>query len=252
MEPTTDWNPDRYDGGHAFVWEAGTSLVRLLGAKPGERVVDLGCGTGHLAAEIAATGVEVIGIDAAPAMIERARALHPGVRFEVADVRDLDLGEPFDAAFSNATLHWVVEADRAARSIRQALKRGGRFVAELGGRGNVATIVQALGHAARSAGLGAFLPAWYFPSLAEYAALLERHGFEVSSAALFDRPTPLQGEGGMRDWVAMFAGGLLDRVSAEDRDAFLTGVESATHPVLFRDGVWVADYRRLRIVARAV
>jgi hypothetical protein len=85
--------------------------------------------------------------------------------------------------------------------------------------------------------------------VAEYAGLLEAAGLEVTFATLFDRPTPLEGEHGLRDWLKMFAGSVLAAVPAERRAEFLRAVENAARPELFRDGVWFADYRRLRVVA---
>ncbi len=130
------------------------------------------------------------------------------------------------------------------------LAPGGRFVAEFGGRGNVAAIVSAADAASRAIGLGAWENPWYFPSIGEYAPLLEGAGLEVAQAALFDRPTPLEGDDGLRNWVAMFARDLVGRVPPDDREAFFRRVEDAARASLHRDGTWFADYRRLRVVAR--
>ena len=227
-------------------------MIDLLAPRPGERILDLGCGTGHLTAKIAETGAEVVGIDASSAMVEEARRLYPHIRFEVADARDFAFDEPFDAVFSNAVLHWVKEPEKAIACVRNALKPGGRFVAEFGGRGNVRTIVSALDAASRAIGLGAWEHPWYYPGIGEYAPLLERSGLEVTHAFLFDRPTPLEGEEGLRHWVEMFVGGLVGRVPPADQEGFFRHVEEGARPTLYRDGQWFADYRRLRIVARRV
>jgi trans-aconitate 2-methyltransferase len=248
----TRWDTGLYDEKHAFVWRHGASVVELLAPRAGERILDLGSGTGHLTARIAEAGAEVVGIDASSEMVAEARRLYPRLRFEVADARDFNFPEPFDAVFSNAVLHWIQEPERAIACVRRALRPAGRFVAEFGGRGNVRAIVAALAGAAGSIGLETWEHPWYFPGIAEYAGLLERAGLEVTDAALFDRPTPLEGEEGMRHWVAMFAGALLDRVPPDDREGFFGRVEEALRPSLHRDGGWFADYRRLRIVARRV
>jgi SAM-dependent methyltransferase len=146
-------------------------------------------------------------------------------------------------------LHWINEPAAVIRGVRDALKPGGRFVAEFGGRGNVRAVVAALQAAAGAVGVTAAEPRWYFPGVGEYATLLEAAGLEVRFATLFDRPTLLAGEGGLRDWVRMFARGALDAVPAERQDDFLRAVEEAARPALFRDGIWSADYRRLRVVA---
>jgi trans-aconitate 2-methyltransferase len=243
------WDARLYDAKHGFVWKHGSALLEFLTPQPGERILDLGCGTGHLTAQIATAGAEVLGIDSAAPMIDQARRTYPHLHFEVADARALTLAGSFDAVFSNAVLHWITEPARVIEGVRRALKPGGRFVAEFGGRGNVQAIVAALDRATQATNGGRFENPWYFPSIAEYATLLERGGLEVTYAVLFDRPTPLEGEAGMRHWVEMFANDLLTRVAADQREEFLKKVEEELRPVLYRDGTWRADYRRLRVVA---
>lgn len=128
------WDPALYDNKHGFVWKSGADLVARLSPQQGERIVDLGCGTGHLTAQMAASGAEVVGLDADPEMIAQARANYPDLRFEIADARDFHLPAPFDAVFSNAALHWVTEPERPIACIARALKPGGRFIAEFGER----------------------------------------------------------------------------------------------------------------------
>ncbi len=248
--PSPDWDSELYDRKHAFVWKYGESLLDLLAPNPGERVLDLGCGTGHLTAKIAAVGATALGLDSSPAMIEQARQTYPQLHFELADARSFTVSEPCDAVFSNAVLHWIKEPAQVIAAVHRALRPGGRFVAEFGGRGNVRTISAALQEATQHLlGEPAEHP-WYYPGIAEYATLLERGGLEVTYAVLFDRPTPLEGEAGMRHWVEMFGKHFLGRVPAGRRDDFLRQVEERTRPTLYRDGQWYADYRRLRVVAR--
>jgi trans-aconitate 2-methyltransferase len=244
------WDADLYDRSHSFVWKHGAALLDLLAPQPGERVLDLGCGTGHLTAQLAAAGAAVLGIDSAPAMIEQARRAYPALRFEVADARDFAFQQPFDAVFSNAALHWVRPPETVIACVRRALKPGGRFVAEFGGKGNVQAIAAALADAARAVGVAPPESPWYFPGIGEYASLLEAGGLEVTFALLFDRPTALEGEQGMRRWVEMFGSWALAAVPAERREEFLRAVEDRLRPPLYQDGTWYADYRRLRVLAR--
>lgn len=247
------WDARLYDDKHAFVWKHGASVVELLEPKPGERILDLGCGTGHLTAQLAAAGVDVVGIDQDPAMIDEAKRNFPALRFEQADAREFAFTEPFDAVFSNAVLHWVRPPEAAIRCIHRALKPGGRFVAEFGGQGNVGRIVAALrGTIGQFAGEGAekLLPNWYYPSVAEYTGLLEAAGMETTTALLFPRLTKLEGAEGLRNWVAMFVRDAVAAVPSERREALFTALEDRLRGELLCDGVWYADYRRLRIVAR--
>lgn len=249
---TTSWNAASYDTHNAFVWQFGAGVVDLLAPQPGETIIDLGCGTGHLTAQIAQAGAHVMGLDASPEMVAQARRNYPDLRFQVADARDFQVDAPVDAVFSNATLHWVRPPEPAIACIYRALKPGGRFVAELGGKGNIETLVSTLYASLRAVGYATpeKLNPWYFPSLGEYARLLEQAEFRVAFAAHFDRPTQLDnGAGGMRQWLEMFAGPFLDVVPGERRDEVIERVERAVQRRLWRDGVWTVDYKRLRIVA---
>ncbi len=251
-QPPSQWNPDLYQSGHSFVWKLGRDLVALLAPQPGERILDVGCGTGQLTAEIAGSGALVLGIDNAASMVQQARRNFPELHFEQADVTALPFHAEFDAVFSNAALHWVRDADAAAAAISRALKAGGRFVAEFGGRGNAGTLVQAVYEGLESLGVHdpERLSPWYYPSIGEYAALLERHGLEVAFAALFDRPTPLEGgESALRNWLAMFGGCFTGALPPEQRECFLQRVEERAASRLRPNGIWTVDYRRLRVRA---
>jgi trans-aconitate methyltransferase len=181
-------------------------------------------------------------------MLEQARAAYPGLQFIQGDARDFSFAEPFNAIFSNAVLHWIRPPEAVIRCVRDALRPDGRFTAEFGGRGNVQRILAVLGETAERMGIAPLLPESYFPSLSEYATLLEAAGLEVRSAVLFDRPTPLEGADGLRNWVKMFRGMTLEALPAERREEYLLAVEAAARPELFREGGWFADYRRLRVV----
>ncbi|KAM3095193.1 class I SAM-dependent methyltransferase, partial [Phormidesmis sp. 146-12] len=144
--PRNQWNANLYESRHAFVWQSGESLIELLSPQPGERILDLGCGTGQLTQQIA-THAQVVGIDRSPTMIETAQHNYPGLKFLVADAQNFQVDRPFDAVFSNAVLHWISNPDSVIQSVYYALRSGGRFVAEFGGKGNVQAIVRALYHA---------------------------------------------------------------------------------------------------------
>jgi trans-aconitate methyltransferase len=248
--PSNDWNPSLYDQKHAFVFEYGKDLISLLQPQPGETILDLGCGTGHLTKAIAASGARVIGIDNSAKMIETARNTYPEIEFLVADARDFSFPFPFDAIFSNAALHWIPEAEQVVQCIAASLKTDGRLVAEFGGKGNIAHIITAIQQSMRELLQIEVGADWYFPSIGEYATLLEKHGLAVSSAWLFDRPTQLEdGEQGMRNWIKMFKESMFLAIPDDAREKVLARVEEKLRPVLFRDGDWFADYRRLRIVA---
>lgn len=246
------WNFELYQASHSFVWEYGRDMLALLDAKPEEHILDLGCGTGQLTVEIANRGAMVIGADSSPEMIARARENYPAIRFEVADATDLPYRGQFDAVFSNAALHWIRDQQNAIASIGRALKPGARLVFEMGGHGNLQQVLDAGCKAMRALNVRdpEALVTWFFPTVGEYASLLESAGLEVKVALHFERPTKLDsGERGLENWIKMFAGFFLDIVPAEQKPEFIRSWESAARPTLFHDGVWTADYRRLRMVA---
>lgn len=254
QQPPADkqWNTALYDSKASFVWKYGCGVVELLAPRPGERILDLGCGTGHLTNLIAQAGAEVIGLDKSESMIAQARSLFPRLRFELGDGADFHFDQSFDAVFSNAAIHWMLDQTAVARRIWQALKPGGRFVAEFGGKGNVEAIRAALREAIEVAGerVGLEPFARYYPSIAEHAALLEAQGFRVTFASHFDRPTQLDdGGAGLRNWLFTFADNVVESLPAGKRDQIIAAVEDGLRSRLFRDGSWYADYRRIRIAA---
>ncbi len=238
------WDAKQYQQRHSYVFDYGRAVLDLLAPQPGEKILDLGCGSGQLTAAIAETGASVIGLDASPEMLSEARANFPGIDFRLGDAAEFSLDESVDAVFSNATLHWVKNADAAAHCIARALKPGGRFVAEFGGHGNIQSVVDAL-----RAVLGPVETPWYYPTIGEYATVLERHGLESRQAWLLDRPTPVQGEDGMEDWLAVFTRDFARHMDEQRRGEVFRAVADRLRPTHFRDGVWTVDYRRLRVVA---
>lgn len=259
------WDARAYDESFRFVSDHAGNLVALLDPQPGERILDLGCGTGLLAAAIAARGASVTGLDRDAAMIEAARARfpasdHPTLEFALGDGEALEeapLAGPFDAVFSNAALHWMTRPEAVLRGLRALLRPGGRLVAELGGRGNVAIVKNALRDALEAEGIPRERQPrpWYFPGVAEYAAVLEQHGLEPRVMTLFNRPTTLEdGEAGMAGWLRMFGHPWLAELPTDLAAAVIARVEETVRPRLWREdgaegGRWVVDYRRLRVVA---
>lgn len=239
------WDAKQYQDRHSYVFEYGRTLLDLLAPQAGETILDLGCGSGQLTAAIAASGASVIGLDSSPEMLAQARANYPDLNFRLGDAANFSFAHPFDAVFSNAALHWVKESAAAARCIARGLKRGGRFVAEFGGHGNIQPVVDALRQV-----LGPRESPWYYPTIGEYAAVLERHGLEVREAWLIDRPTKVDGEDGMEDWLSVFARHFIRHMPPDEGRAALHAVAEKLRPAKFHDGAWTVDYRRLRVIAQ--
>lgn len=245
------WNSQLYDGSHSFVSKFGEGIFSYLQAHSGERILDLGCGTGDLTLQIQAAGADVLGVDGSAEMIAQAKQKYPKVDFAVADGRTLDFTNEFDAIFSNAVLHWIPEYKTVIEQMYQALKVGGRIVLEFGGKGNIGQMVKALQQqlAAHGYEQNALIDFWFFPSIGEYATALEQAGFRVVHAEHFDRPTPLKGPDGMKDWFRMFADQFFPSVPQGEREKILDATQEQLRASHFVDEGWLADYKRIRIIA---
>jgi len=241
------WNPNDYDQNARFVSDLGMGVVELLAPQPGERVLDLGCGDGVLTKKLSDLGCSVVGVDASPDFLKAAQAL--GLDARLMDGQALTFEAEFDAVFSNAVLHWMKQMDKVIDGVWRALKPGGRFVAEMGGKGNVEQIEAAMREALQKRGLSGKVPdPNYYPSPEEYRALLEKRGFQVAMMEHFPRPTPLPKD--MKAWVGTFRKGYLAALKPEDRPAFLEEIQESLRPQLCdAQGRWTADYVRLRFKA---
>lgn len=241
------WNPERYERNAGFVADLGQEVLDLLDPKPGERILDLGCGHGKLTKKLMERGADVLAIDASAEQVEGACAL--GIDARVMDVTQLTFEREFDAVFSNAVLHWVKDADAVIAGVSRALKPGGRFVCEMGGAGNVQRVTEGVAHALekRRLDIEDYWP-WYFPSVDDYMQHLERAGFRVPYIELIDRPTPIPGD--IEGWLETFGESFLKAVPDGDRAAFLDDIRDDLAPDL-RDaeGNWTTDYVRLRFKA---
>jgi len=247
---TQTWDPLAYERNGAFVHGLAGGVMEWLNAQPGEYILDLGCGDGQLTQRIGDTGAHVLGADASPHMVAAAREL--GVEAEQASAEQLPFGDStFDAVFSNAVLHWVRNHDAMMAQVHRVLKPGGRFVAEMGGHGNVAAIHVALmailerhGFGGRENGVN------YYPTANSYTERLKQHGFKVEQIALIPRPTKLP-ESGMEGWLRTFRRGVLEGLPEAKREAVVRETTDLLASAL-RDeaGNWIADYVRLRFVAR--
>jgi len=239
------------EGNHAFVEQYGEELLELLAPQVGEKILDLGCGTGYLTARIAESDACVQGIDSCSSTIWEARKNYPDIKFEVEDARNFPVEEPLDAVFSYSVLHLIQELDAVINCVEKALNPGGRFVAEFNGEGSVGAIVRALLSVLSeiSGQEPEALNPWYCPSIEEYTGLLEQQGFDVRDLS-FPRQAHLSGRLGLVSWIEDFVDKFLPGLSDDVRSPeVINSVEERLPPALYRDGNWIADYRIIRVVA---
>lgn len=245
-----DWDPQAYGQHGAFVHELAGGVLEWFAPQPGERVLDLGCGDGQLTGRIAATGAIVSGLDSSAQMAAAARARGLDVSESSAESMPFSSGS-FDAVFSNAALHWIRDQHAMLSEVYRVLKPGGRFVAEMGGHGNIAAIrVAIMATVARHGFDGREDNVNYYPTPEIYTHMLQEHGFTVERIALIPRPTPLP-EGGMTGWIRTFRRGVLESMPESVRDKIVNEATALLAPVLCdEEGNWTADYVRLRFIAR--
>lgn len=253
MESTNKWDAALYDEKLAYVSNYGKGVVQLLEPQRGERILDIGCGTGDLTEEISRSGAKVTGLDPSEAMLAKASVKYPDLTFICDNILTFNGDDSYHAVFSNAALHWIRHPEKAAQSIYNALAPGGRFVAEFGGKDNVTAVIAGILQVLRERyGIEAQdrCP-WYFPSVGTYSQLLEKIGFRVVYAHHYDRPTILaDGDEGLSYWLESFSDDFFPEFSRIERQEIYEYVKEACKSELFIDGKWVVDYKRLQIIAK--
>jgi trans-aconitate methyltransferase len=239
------WRPEQYSEHAGFVADLGESVVELLAPRPGERILDLGCGDGRLTRRLSEAGCEVIGVDSSLEMVAAARQM--GLDARLIDGHTLPFAQEFDAVFSNAALHWMRQPEQVIKGVWESLRPGGRFVGEFGGHGNISTVIAGIEYVLCLRGVVTDSP-WFFPSAAHYRELLEAQGFTVHSAELFPRPTPLPTD--LAGWLQVFAQPFLSQAPQSQWPELIAKVTEVLGDMLrSEDGTWVADYVRLRFKA---
>ncbi|HGZ69963.1 MAG TPA: class I SAM-dependent methyltransferase [Nitratifractor sp.] len=246
IKETNSWNPKKYNKHTAFVSQLAMPAVDLLEPKNGEQILDLGCGEGALALEIEKRGAKVIGVDLSEEMVKATGA--NGIEAYVGTATDLPYSDEFDAIFSNAMLHWVKESRVAVQNIAKALKRGGRFVAELGGEGNAYKLVKAMQEVFENhKEFGTFNNPWHFPSVQEYSDLLNSEGLRVEYIELIPRPTLIDD---ISNWLDIFANGITKDLTPGQFEIFKLECRDILKEQLYaKESGWSVDYVRLRLKA---
>ncbi len=250
-EMNITWNAEKYTSDFSFVHQYGNYVAELIDAAPGSFVLDLGCGNGALTKVLQDKGYRVIGMDASGELLDVARKNHPAIEFVQGDAANFVLPEPVDVVFSNAVFHWIEKEKQPdmIKCVYNTLKKNGQFVFEFGGYNNNRIIHSALANVFQEHGFCYKIP-FYFPTIGEYASLLESAGFQVKYAVLFDRLTELKGENGMEEWINMFVKRPFTVIRSEHEKAEIINrtVEELRRD-LFINGKWYADYVRIRMKA---
>ena len=244
------WDSENYANNFSFVHEYGKGVMDLVDEGRGV-AVDLGCGTGALTGELSKKGYDAIGIDASAEMLEKAAKEYPDLRFMQADALTFSLPEKkASVIFSNAVFHWIdrEKQDALARNIHDQLLPGGTLVAEFGGHGCAEAVHSALEANFMRKGL-TYPRTFFFPTVGEYAQILERNGFTIRYALFFDRPTEQKSGHGVKDWINMFVKKPFEGMDIITKEKIMDEVEKELKPKLYKNGKWYIDYVRIRIKA---
>lgn len=243
----TEWDEKNYSENFKFVHEYGEKLLDLITVPKDSLVIDLGCGNGALTAKLAEK-YTAVGIDSSPEMLRKAKSDYPQIDFLCNDACSFSLDEKADAVFSNAVFHWIENQDKLVQNIAENLKTGGELVFEFGGKGCVDTVHKALFKAFQKYGYE-YRMDFNFRSIGEFAPLLEKHGFKVVFARLYDRPTVQNGENGLENWINMFITTAFNGVAPKDKENIIKDAVDICRPTLFKNGTWYVDYVRLLMKA---
>ena len=243
------WDSGLYDQQHSFVAEYGQDLLEFVPDDRAQKILDLGCGTGALTTQLAKQCAVVLGVDASPEMITKARETYPNLDFKVMDALALPFEHEWDVVFSNAVFHWISDHDRLLQRIQRALKPGGKLVCEFGAHANIATIEGAFNDALQEFDR-TYRSKFNFPTVAAFSGLLRKNGFSIDNIYDFDRPTLLKGaEQGLKHWARQFFAAELEVFTKEEQDKILNKMQLNVKDKLWNGQEWVADYRRLRVIA---
>ncbi|MDR0933967.1 MAG: methyltransferase domain-containing protein [Burkholderiaceae bacterium] len=241
------FEPELLETRARFITEFGMPVLELLEPKPGERILDVGCGHGAICEKLNAMGCITVGVDISSTMVDAA--MKNGVDARIMNAENMTFNEEFDAVYTNSAMHWMRHLDKVAGGVKRALKPGGRFVGEMGGKGSIANIIGAIRHVMSRHGIEMeSVQSWYFPSISELSSIMEVAGLNIRSMELIERPTILPGD--IRDWIKMFGRHYLNAWDVSEAEKFLNEVKAAAQGNMVNEkGEWIGDYKRLRFYA---
>lgn len=243
-----NWDSENYTNHFQFVHKYGEELLDFITAPKGSLAVDLGCGNGAITQKLSEKGYKTLGIDSSKEMIEKAKALHPSLNFQLDNAYEFRLKEKADVIFSNAVFHWIDNHDKLVENISANLKTGGELIFEFGGKGCADTVHNALSQAFSAHGL-TYVNRFNFRSIGKFAPILEKYGFRVEYAVLFDRPTEQIGENGLENWIHMFVNSAFDGIDNCTKNKIIAQTVEICKPKLYINGKWYVDYVRIRMKA---
>lgn len=248
--PNINWNVSNYKESFSFVPAYGEAVLDLLKKPKGSYIIDLGCGNGTLTKKLFDRGYHVIGIDDSAQMIAQAKVDYSDIEFATGNALDFTLERKADAIFSNAVFHWIDEARQQEMlcNIYNQLNEDGELVCEFGGAGCAEHVHSILEQCFLEHGFK-YKRVFYFPTIGQYAPMLEKAGFRIEYAALFDRPTIQNGADGLKDWIEMFVKKPFEGMDKNIQNEIIFAAVNRLKSTLYINGEWIVDYVRIRFRA---
>ena len=244
-----DWNAVLYDNKYDFVSEYGKGLLEFVPENKNQSILDLGCGTGTLTAQLSNLADTIIGIDSSASMIAKAKEQYVNIQFGVCDALALPFEQQFDVVFSNAVFYWIADHDALLKQVHKVLKPNGLLVCEFGANCNIATIENAFMNVCQNYGYK-YIPKFNFPTVDTFSDLLKKNNFMIDKIYDYNRPTSLKDhERGLANWMKQFFASDLELMSEKMQNEIIKKVEDITKEFLWNGNEWIADYRRLRAIA---
>jgi trans-aconitate methyltransferase len=224
------WNPADYAQHSQGQERWARELLSLMSLRPQESVLDVGCGDGRITAEIAGLvpGGRVVGIDRSAEMIGFAQEhfppqQFPNLRFLQADASALPFDAEFDAVFSNAVLHWILDHKPVLTGICRSLRPGGRCVLQMGGKGNGADVIRAFDACLGEANRPSAIP-YGFHDAREYRVWLQEAGLTPDFVELIGKDMVHASREAFAGWLRTAWLPYTARVPEERRDDLLESV----------------------------
>eukprot|EP00210_Caulerpa_lentillifera_P006355 g6070.t1 len=243
------WQADTYSNEAAFVYQEATPVVELLNAQHGERILDLGCGTGELAKILSDAGCRVTGVDASPSMAKLARAKNIDVR--LMDAHKMNFRSEFDGVFSNYALHWMKkDPQKVIQNVKRSLKDDGKFVGELPASNCITTIFPAVKAVFQRRGLSfEERKPWFLPTVEQYKKMLESEGFNVDYISLRYRDVPIPKA--PISWLKLFGQDLFRGIEENEKQQMYEEIKAEMSPFKMNDkGEFIADYVGIVFLAK--
>ncbi len=255
--PAYQWNAVDYAKSSSAQQPWARELIRKLKLQGDESLLDIGCGDGKVTAEIAGAvpNGSVVGVDNSEAMIALARSQYPAeafsnLHFRLEDACSLPFRNEFDVVFSNATLHWIPDQKAVLRGIFKSLKRNGKVLLQMGGRGNAESVLGVFDEMMRTEEWNAYFNGFNFSygffGPEEYRAWLQESGLESKRVELIPKDMVYSDRIGLEAWIRTTWLPYTQRIPEEKQESFITQLTDRylkKHPADGRGAVHVAMMR---------